>query len=396
MTSIDEPHSKRLSPDLSTHDPTHLIIPGPIVSDEDEFGTLISATVADEFIAQLGVSTVFMRILPIGCRAAAALREAVSKVRRRVQNELVLRYVGVWEISPTETWLLSERKRVVSLKNLFASTLSYDVESVISYVTRMCLSALQKLHEEHGQPHTNLRPGNIYMSENCAVRFGDVGIYHVLSEHLKSRRSLPGMKLWPHPRENDASVSSWQSDIWDLGMTILELVDGGASQARIWRSGRQIPRLANPSKWSAQFNSFLSLLFTAATETNVARDELILHRFILGSSSSACRAALAECMTDRDELIAEPYVQDTISNLFRQNTAVIRAPLISVDDISTDHFSYEHWNGVDQTRPTVEMSLVRILRVCREQPKPRGTEENKSLSRTIATAEMFLETADIL
>lgn len=396
MTSANESYRRNLPSDFSNHDPAQLFIPGPVVSDEDEFGTLISATVADEFVTELGLSKVFIRILPIGYRAAIALRGVVHRIRRRVQDELVLQYIGVWEISSTETWLVSERRRIVSLRILFASIQSYDVESVVSYIARICLASLQKLHDGHGQPHTNLRPSNIYLSEECVVCFGDVGIYGVLSEHFKSRRSLPGVKLWPHPGADNGSVSSWQVDIWDLGMTILELVDGGAFLARMWRSGRRMPRLVNPSRWSAQLNSFLSLLFKAATEDNVARDELLLHRFVLGSSSSACRAILAEYMTSREELIAGPYVQETIGNLFRQNAAVVRAPLISIDDISTDQFSYEYWNGVDQTRPTVEKSLLRILRVWKEQPKPRDAEENKSLSRTIATVELFLETADML
>lgn len=396
MTSTNESDRKILPSDLSIHDPAQLFIPGPMVSDEDEFGTLISATVAGEYVTELGLSKVFIRILPVGCRAAAALREAVFKVRRRVRNELVLQYIGVWDISPNETWLVSEGRRIVSLKILFASIQSYDIESVVSYIARICLTALQKLHDGYGQPHTYLRPSNIYLSEECVVCFGDVGIYNALSEHLKSRRSLPGVKLWPHPRERDGSISPWHVDLWDLGITILELIDGGAALARMWRSGRQTPRLLNPSRRSAQLNSFLSLLFTAATEKNVPREELLLHRFVLGSSSSACRATLAEYMSSHEELIAGPYIQDTISNLFRQNTAVVRAPLINIDDISTDHFRYEHWNGVDQARPTVEKSLLRILRVCKEQPKPKDTEENKSLSRTIATIEMFLETADML
>lgn len=395
MTSTDEIHSSQQS-HLQPDDPAQIFIPGPLLSDDNEFGTLISAIVAPEWVAEVGVTSVLIRILPIRPRDASPLRNVITRVSRVVPSDLMLRYIGIWEASPMETWLVSERRKLVSLRSLFASTLSNDTESVVSYVVERCLDALNRIHEDHAQPHLNLCPGNIYLSpEGCSVTFGDVGIYDVLYASLKSRRALPGVKLWQHPRRKDGSLSSYHLDVWDLGITILQLVDGGAALARMKKSGRRVPRLAIPSRWSAQFNSFVSLLFSTVSENSLTRDELLHHRFVLGAPSTACRAALAEYMMHSEERIAGPYNPDTISTLFRQNTAVVQAPLISIDDISTDQFCYDHWNGVDQNRPTVEMSLLRILRTCREQPETRDTEGYKSLSRTIETIDSFLETADM-
>eukprot|EP00177_Eucheuma_denticulatum_P001308 GFKZ01002370.1.p1 GENE.GFKZ01002370.1~~GFKZ01002370.1.p1 ORF type:complete len:397 (+),score=32.53 GFKZ01002370.1:1238-2428(+) len=395
MTSTEDIHSPQQT-QLQPDDPAQLFIPGPVLSDDNDFGTLISATVAPEWVAEVGVSAVLIRILPIRPRDASALRSVVTKVSSAIPNDLTLRYIGIWEASPMETWLVSERREVVSLRNLFASTSSNDIESVVSYVAERCLDALNRIHENHAQAHLNLCPGNIYLSpEHCAVIFADVGIYDVLYSSLKSRRALPGVKLWQHPRKKDGSLSSYHLDVWDLGITILQLVDGGASLARMKNSGRRVPRLANPSRWSAQFNSFVSLLFSTVTDNSLTSDELLNHRFVIGAPSTACRAAMAEYLMLSKEGIVGPYNPDTISTLFRQNTAVVQAPLISIDDVSTDQFCYDNWNGVDQNRPTVEMSLLRILRTCKEQPEPRDTEGYKSLSRTIETIDSFLETADM-
>lgn len=379
---------------LVCEDATQIFIPGPVLADDNEFGTLISASVVEDFVRQLRVSTVSIRILPIGHRHANALRDVTTRISETIKTPDVLRYIGVWEVSPSETWLVSERRRCISVQNLLSNVHSHDVESIIAYVAQRCFKALHILHTEFSQPHTNLRPGNIYLCEDGSICFGDVGIYHVLSEPLRSRRSLPGVKIWPFPNENHASRN--QADFWDLGIAVLLLVEGGASVARMWRSGRRTPRLSNPSRWSAQFNSFLSITFTLSNDKLQGASELLKHQFLSDASSTACQSAMAEYLASREEPIPGQYMNDTISTLFRQNSAVVQAPLINIDDIATDQFTYDQWQGGHQSRPTAELSILRMVRTSKEQPLPRDVEESKSLSQTIGTLETFLETADMM
>lgn len=375
-------------------DATQIFIPGPVLADDNEFGTLISASVVEDFVPQLGVSSVSIRILPIGHRHANALRVVTMRISETIKTSDVLRYIGVWEVSASETWLVSERRRCISVQNLLSNVQSHDIESIVAYVAQRCFTALHTLHTKFGQPHTNLRPENIYLCEDGSICFGDVGVYHILNEALRSRRSLPGVKLWPFPNENH--VSRYQADIWDLGIAVLLLVDGGASVARTWRSGRRTPRLSNPSRWSAQFNSFLSVTFSRSNDRVQGAIELLKHKFLSEATSTACQSAMAEYLANRDELIPGQYMNDTISTLFRQSTAVVQAPLINIDDISTDQFTYDQWQGADQSRPTAELSILRMVRTSKEQPLPRDIEESKGLSQTIGTLETFLETADMM
>lgn len=98
----------------------------------------------------------------------------------------------------------------------------------------------------------------------------------------------------------------------------------------------------------------------------------------------------------RDERIQGQFMNDTISSLFRQNSAVVRAPLINIDDISTDQFTFDHWQGSDSSRPTAELSILRMVQTAQERPLPSDIEENKVLSHTIRTLETFLDTADMI
>lgn len=378
--------------DVAHEDPTQIFIPGPIISDEDEFGTLISASVAEEFVSELGVSLVSIRILPVSSRHAAALRKVVGQISTAVESTAVLKYIGVWEVSQSETWLVSERRRNVSLSSLLKRVWSSDAESLIAYIALQTLRALKNLHRLR-QCHTNLRPENIYLNESGEVCLGEVGIYHVLRESMASRRALPGIKLWPLERDTETPMGRYNADIWDLGMSLLVVMDGGGAVARMWRSGRRFPKLNISSKWSVQCNSFMGALFSRSADSLPRLEELLNHRFVTGASPTACRVAMEEYMSKGEELISGHCMHDTISTLFRQNTAVVQAPLISIDDLSSDQFSFEQWSIRDQNRPTAEMSLLRVLRNIKEQPLPKGIEEYKSLSDTVETLEMFMETA---
>ncbi|CDF35877.1 unnamed protein product [Chondrus crispus] len=383
------PPSPQLAPNA-----TQVFIPGGLIADDNEFGTLISASVAEEFIPRIGASTVSIRILPIGQNSTTALHRAVKAISETVKIPQVFRYIGVWQVSSSETWLVSELRKSVSLRSLFSYIRDADVESIIAHVATECLKELRVLHREHNQPHTNLRPENIHLCESGTISFSDVGIYHVLVDILPSGRSLPGVKLWPFP--NDIPKLHFRADIWDLGVAFLELVDGGAAVARLLRSGRDIPSLSNPSRWSPQFNGFITAMFSRPSNRDKLLDELLNHRFIAESTSPACEAAMTAYFKGRDERIQGQFMNDTISSLFRQNSAVVRAPLINIDDISTDQFTFDHWQGSDSSRPTAELSILRMVQTAQERPLPSDIEENKVLSHTIRTLETFLDTADMI
>ncbi|KAI0560483.1 hypothetical protein FGB62_112g07 [Gracilaria domingensis] len=121
---------------------------------------------------------------------------------------------------------------------------------------------------------------------------------------------------------------------------------------------------------------------------------MLSHRFVSDTSSTACVAAVAEYFERCADLTAEPYRQDIINTLCLKNDVAIQAPLISIDDYATDLFSCDQWSGMDPYRPTVELSLARMLANCNQRPLTVDVEKNKGMQRTIATMQTFLDTAD--
>ncbi|PXF40344.1 Serine/threonine-protein kinase pakF [Gracilariopsis chorda] len=378
---------------LCTLDPMEVFVPGVVVSDEHDFGTVISATVRPSYQEQIGYQDVSIRILCISESEYEALNTVIARMKDKVHSPAILKYVGVWKRGP-EAWLVSERRRQVSARVLFEHIQFADPESIVSYIVNKTLFALRTLHDDHHICHFSIRPASIYICEDASVCIDDIGIYPVLNESVQTRRSCSGTKLWPLPANVSLKYKRGihSADIWDLGISILTLVDGGASIARSWRSGMQVPHMANPTKWSAQLNSFLARLFTQAPIPTCA--ELLEHRFVADASATACLAAVAEYFERCADVTADSYRQDIISSLTLRNDVAIQAPLISIDDYSTDLFSYDQWNGADQDRPTVELSIARMLANCKQKPLSVDVEENKGMQKTIATLETFLDTVD--
>lgn len=397
--------------------PSELFTSTTVISDEDEFGTLVSSNVKEGYVNEIGYAKVTSRILPFGAHFTKELDKTVVAISQQTNHANVLNYVGVWRCQQDgECWLVSERRNQVSLKALFEAVESTDRESMIAYIAQQILQILDELHNstgDHGSSsggisHGYLRPGCIHVCDDGSIYVSDIGIYEVLSEAFRSCRTFPGEKLWPMSKSikinvgiSAASASSTlriDSDVWDLGITLLCVIDGVHSVGRLWRDGERIPRLADTSTCSSQLNSFITTLFancnTTSKEGNI--QSLLQHDFVKGVSSTACRAAVAEYWNRREERLADSHANDLIARLFRQNAVVVRSPLVNVDDLLTDMFDYEQWKSNDTSCPTVEQSLVRIVNVCKERPLTKDVEDVKCRWRTIGTLETLLDTADLL
>lgn len=80
------------------------------------------------------------------------------------------------------------------------------------------------------------------------------------------------------------------ADIWSLGITAIEMAEGNPprSEFSIWQAVAQIPRLpaptlAEPSKWSPEFNRFIARCLTKEYKQRPTALDLLKDPFILGA-----------------------------------------------------------------------------------------------------------------
>lgn len=386
--------------DVFSLEPTQVFMLTRIISDEDEFGTIASAIVQERYVHQIGVPSVTVRILSAPENFATQLRQVVNDVGQRGRLAGVLKYIGVWQCTTGEMWLVSERRNQVSLKRLCEESQLIDMESFIASVVYQVLIILRTMYRECVQAHGYVKAGNIHICKDGSICLSDAGIYSTLSKEFGTRLTTPGMKVWPMPQARRSPTGPIDSDIWDLGIAILSLMEGEAVLSRARRRNEPPPlHIIKVGRWSPQLTSFLATLFGRSGRRGGrivgSCEQLLRHSFVNESSTAACRAAAARYWSDRDKSIGDPPTDDMIARLFRQNDVVVRAPLISVDDLSTDLFDYHTWQGFDSGRPTAESSWLRIVKVSKDIPLSRDVENVKSCEDLLSRLEVLIDTTSL-
>ena len=93
----------------------------------------------------------------------------------------------------------------------------------IKKITRSIAQGLKYLHD-HDIVHRDIKPGNIFVDENCILKLGDFGSSRIINENIKQLTPLIGTKWYKAPevifakKDYDKKV-----DIWSFGCLIAEL-----------------------------------------------------------------------------------------------------------------------------------------------------------------------------
>ena len=124
-------------------------------------------------------------------------------------------------------------------------------------VVSCCLLGLSYLHNRNVM-HRDIKPDNLFISESGVIKLGDFGLA-VQLEHSCSVRSTTCGTAWymaPEVYEEEACL---KSDVWALGISIIEMAEGknpfaGMASVKILN---QVLNKSPPSLSSSQCSSDL-------------------------------------------------------------------------------------------------------------------------------------------
>lgn len=374
------------NPSDPAQDPEHLFDAGRVLSPNGPHGVVVRAAVCESLRARLDVSSVAVKIVPIGDGLTSTLRSTVSALRSSARHAALVQYHGVWAAPRGEAWIVSELCEGGSVGDVLGMVRVREVavlEAIVAYVVRNVLLVLDSLHAM-GEVHGDVRVGNFLLDARGRVKLADWGVFHVLEKAMRLRVAYPGARLWPAPeigsvvagvdspdgaalkRRYDASA-----EIWAVGIALMEMVEGRASVLRSYNravgmhgTGGAVPGLREPSRWSLQLNAFVASACTLVPEARPSAGQLLKSDFLKLADGGALAAVVEQAvMMPTPPSLQNLYDRaDVVSMLHRRNNCV-RAPLIDLDALDALDFvdPEPRTRGIGEDKPAVEVSLRTAL-----------------------------------
>lgn len=171
-------------------------------------------------------------------------RKEISIMSELQDCEQILKYYVTFS-SASFLYILMEYAEGGSLYNLYNKYGCFP-EELLASVIQDILKALRRLHgkdhskSQHYILHNDIKSANILLSYNCVAKLADFGVSRKIHPSLKQReknsdsnnREILGSPFWMAPEIilgnsfSELMGKPGASDIWSLGITVLELAFG--------------------------------------------------------------------------------------------------------------------------------------------------------------------------
>ncbi|XP_039238663.1 uncharacterized protein LOC113990269 isoform X4 [Pipra filicauda] len=256
-----------------------------------------------------------------GVDIATGGQVAIKKIfvlDRKNTRELVLTEVAVlrsWKhpniIHYIDSYLFNEELWIV-MEYVEGCTLSTVVskqaleEEMIASISQECLKALDFLHS-HRMIHRDIKSDNILLGIDGSVKLIDFGFCAWLQPWQKKRWSFIGTRFYMAPEMLRGDRYDAKVDIWALGITALEMVDGPTQPKDV------PPELETPRNLSPVFRSFLQSCLNQNAKRRWTARKLLKHRFLKKSKSLFEMVPLIDAVRRPRTAAPEPLLAPSLS-----------------------------------------------------------------------------------
>ncbi|GFR43084.1 hypothetical protein Agub_g4091 [Astrephomene gubernaculifera] len=99
-------------------------------------------------------------------------------------------------------------------------------EPVIAHIARQLVAGLHYLHKELKVVHRDIKPSNLLLNSAGEVKISDFGVSGQLASSVSNCLSWVGTVTYMSPERIKGDSYSFDSDLWSLGLTLLECALG--------------------------------------------------------------------------------------------------------------------------------------------------------------------------
>ena len=151
--------------------------------------------------------------------------QAEIKMLKECDSQWIVRYFGCLAKGGM-LWICMEHCSGGSVSDILRATGAPMLEDEIAMVAAATVSGLHYLHETRQILHRDIKAGNILLStsEGGGVKLCDLGVSASVASHTK-RSTVIGTPLWMSPELIESGAYGTSTDIWSLGITLLEMAE---------------------------------------------------------------------------------------------------------------------------------------------------------------------------
>eukprot|EP00249_Psilotum_nudum_P006633 c19946_g1_i1 orf=909-1961(-) len=166
-------------------------------------------------------------------------------------------------------------------------------EPFLSVICKQVLQGLIYLHHDRHVIHRDIKLSNLLVNHKGEVKITDFGVSAILTNSMGQRDTFVGTYNYMSPERISGSAYGYDSDIWSLGLVILECATGRfpylpPGQADGWLNFYELLEtiveqpspVAPADEFSPEFCSFISGCIQKEPKKRLSAAELLNHPFI--------------------------------------------------------------------------------------------------------------------
>ncbi|WCJ42597.1 Mitogen-activated protein kinase kinase 6 [Euphorbia peplus] len=167
------------------------------------------------------------------------------------------------------------------------------LEPYLAVVCKQVLQGLVYLHNERHVIHRDIKPSNLLVNHKGEVKITDFGVSAMLASSMGQRDTFVGTYNYMSPERIKGSTYDYSSDIWSLGLVVLECAIGHFPymQCEDQQSGPSFyelleaiverpPPSAPADQFSPEFCAFVSACIQKSPQDRASSLDLLSHPFI--------------------------------------------------------------------------------------------------------------------
>ena len=218
-----------------------------------------------------------------------SVQQETSLMRKVSNSDYIVKYYGSYFSRKTNTiWLILEYCSSGSAIDLMLSMDRTFSEVEVATIMEMILKGLIVMHSEN-LIHRDIKGANILISEEGYAKLGDFGVGAALSEE-KYRISKKGSPYWMSPQVASSVKYDFKTDIWSLGVTCVELLEGEPPfsdlkprnvMEKISKHPPSAEEMIDLNEHTTEFKSFLEHCLEIDPKKRYSAMDLLKHQFII-------------------------------------------------------------------------------------------------------------------